>query len=236
MNAHTQQDSRVGRRPAGKRWSSLLGAGLAALVVVAGSWTGAGAQAAPGDSGALTAAEADGLRLMREEEKLARDVYRALGERWNLRVFDRIASSEQRHMDAVATLMSRYGVEDPAAGHPAGDFADPEFQALYTDLVNQGSESPAAALKVGGLVEEIDLVDLQSLLEQTDRADVRAVYENLSRGTRNHLRAFARQVEAQTGGEYEPQKLDVAAYAEIVADGNEGGMGEGRGRGQGRRR
>jgi len=38
------------------------------------------------------------LRFMREEEKLARDVYLKLFDTWKLTVFSRIARSEQRHL------------------------------------------------------------------------------------------------------------------------------------------
>ena len=45
-------------------------------------------------SGVLTAVEKEGLLYMAEEEKLAGDVYLALYEKWNLRVFDNIESGE----------------------------------------------------------------------------------------------------------------------------------------------
>ena len=49
--------------------------------------------------------EATGLIFMREEEKLARDVYLTLYDVWETAVFDNIASSEQTHMDAVLMLI-----------------------------------------------------------------------------------------------------------------------------------
>ncbi|NCB02187.1 MAG: DUF2202 domain-containing protein, partial [Spirochaetia bacterium] len=55
----------------------------------------------------------EGILLMREEEKLARDVYLTLYEKWNLRTFSNIARAEQKHMDAVAYLLSTKGIEDP---------------------------------------------------------------------------------------------------------------------------
>ena len=58
----------------------------------------------------LSADEKKGLLLMREEEKLARDVYMALYKQWRLPIFSNIAASEQRHMDAIRTLLDRYGL------------------------------------------------------------------------------------------------------------------------------
>lgn len=43
------------------------------------------------DPAPLSAAEEAGILFMREEEKLARDVYLALNEIWQLRVFEKIA-------------------------------------------------------------------------------------------------------------------------------------------------
>ena len=53
----------------------------------------------------LTAADAAGLQYMREEEKLARDVYTLLGDRYDVRVFDNIARAESRHMAAIKRLL-----------------------------------------------------------------------------------------------------------------------------------
>ena len=67
-----------------------------------------------GTTGSLTQAEIDALWFMREEEKLARDVYLVLAEKWDLGLFWNIAESEQQHMDAVLKLLKKYGLEDPA--------------------------------------------------------------------------------------------------------------------------
>ena len=61
----------------------------------------------------LSAEEEKSLYLMREEEKLAHDVYQALYARWNLPVFQNIAASEQRHTDRIKMLLDRYGLKDP---------------------------------------------------------------------------------------------------------------------------
>ncbi len=109
----------------------------------------------------LTAEEIDGLRWMREEEKLAHDVYVALGETWGIRVFENIAAAETTHGEAIKTLLDRHGIADPAAGQPVGAFTDPELQALYGDLVARGRTSLVDALTVGALIEELDISDLR---------------------------------------------------------------------------
>ena len=171
------------------------------------------------------------LMFMREEEKLARDVYLALFEQWGTPVFQNIAASEQAHMDALLGLINKYSLEDPAAGNTAGVFSDPDLQTLYNQLTATGSQSLADALIVGAAVEEIDILDLQGNLAQTSNGDIVPVYQNLLSGSENHLRAFVSSWERQTGEVYQPQYLNQNEYADIMS-GSIGGNGQGQG-GQG---
>ncbi|HNJ81267.1 MAG TPA: DUF2202 domain-containing protein, partial [Methanoregulaceae archaeon] len=146
--------------------------------------------AGTGQATPLTDDEKYWMTYMREEEKLARDVYLSLGARWNLPLFTNIAQSEQVHMDSVKTLLDRYGIPDPAAGKAQGAFTDPALQDLYDDLIAQGSASPVEALKAGVIVEETDIADLNKALATTEKNDIRTVYNNLLQGSMNHLNAF----------------------------------------------
>lgn len=139
--------------------------------------------------------EAEGLIRMREEEKLARDIYLALYARWGKRVFSNIIQSEQRHMDAIKRLLDRYQLQDPAAGKDVGVFESDEIQKLYDDLAAEGSSSLESAFKVGVAVEKLDIQDLSLLLGKTDHADIRTVYKNLLSASRRHLKAFNFQIE-----------------------------------------
>jgi hypothetical protein len=151
-----------------------------------------------------------------------------LGETWELAIFTNIARSEQQHIDAVKTLLTRYNLSDPAAGNDVGVFTNPTLQELYTQLVAQGSQSVADALYVGATIEDLDIVDLQSRIAQSDHADIERVYTNLLKGSSNHLRAFTGQLEQLTGEAYEPQYLDQETYDAIV----NGTAGHGRRRGR----
>jgi hypothetical protein len=213
--------------------ADLVPLGIASGAQAQGSGQGRGRPAAPVEqSGDLTVAEAEGLVFMREEEKLARDVYLALYDEWGLGIFQNISTSEQQHMDAVLTLMETYGLDDPAAGAEQGEFENAELQALYDELVTAGSASLEAALRVGAAIEEIDILDLDEYSAQTDRDDLLRVYDNLTRGSRNHLRSFVSTLERQTGETYVPQYMSQDAYDAIVAGETEtGGAGQGGGRG-----
>lgn len=170
----------------------------------------------------LTDDEVAGLVWMREEEKLARDVYTTLGEQYDLRIFDNISSAEQTHMDSVLVLLERYGITDPVAGKGVGEFTDPTMQGLYDQLVAAGSESLVAALAVGAEIEELDIVDLRD--RATGTADIALVYGNLERGSRNHLRAFTRQL-GNNGATYTPTHLSQADFDAIVSGDMEQGSG-----------
>ena len=119
-------------------------------------------------SGDLTEVEAEGLIFMREEEKLARDVYLTLYDQWNIPIFQNIARSEQTHTDAIKNLLDTYGLVDPMVNDKIGVFVNPDLQALYDQLVEMGSQSLSDALKVGIAIEEIDILDLKKYIAQTD--------------------------------------------------------------------
>lgn len=138
----------------------------------------------------LNEAEKTGLLKMREEEKLARDVYLYLYDLWENPIFSRIANSEQRHMDAVGALLEKYNMTDPILGSERGFFTDTALQNLYNSLIEKGTISLEEALTVGATIEDLDIKDLQDLIAQTDNEDILTIYQNLMKGSRNHLRAF----------------------------------------------
>lgn len=154
------------------------------------------------------------LIKMRQEEKLARDVYAALGEKWGVDVFQ-ITNSEQRHMDAMERMLDRFGIEDPITDDARGVYADQEFVDLYNDLIEAGSVSLLDALKVGAKIEELDLYDLRVAKAAVSDPVLINVYSNLERATRNHLRAFAAQVKAQNGT-YRAEHLSQEEFDSIA--------------------
>lgn len=194
-------------------------------------------------AGALTGVEREGLISMREEEKLARDVYLAMQEKWGARVFSNISRAETQHMTAMANLLSQYRIPDPVTDNTPGKFTAVRFQELYKTLVETGSNSLNDALKVGLKIEEMDIADLRVAIQGTNNREIKRVFENLERGSRNHLRAFARQLKA-AGGTYVATNLNQSDFDQIASSeqergggggqGRAGGRGNGRGKGKGR--
>jgi hypothetical protein len=165
----------------------------------------------------LSEAERDALLLMREEEKMARDVYSYLYDKWNHRVFDNIGKAEERHMQAVLCLIERYGVKDPVADNGPGEFVNEQLAELYATLIDKGRVSLAAAMEVGATIEDVDIADLVRLMDggTLDNADILAVFAELTKGSRNHLRAFVRQLTI-SGSTYVPQFITEQYFTEII--------------------
>jgi hypothetical protein len=190
----------------------------------------------------LSVEEEVGLLKMREEEKMARDVYQVLYEKWNQQIFSSIAQSEQQHMNAVKVILDKYSLVDPVTDSSIGVFTDPDLGDLYNSLVEQGQLSVVDALIVGATIEDLDIKDLYDLIEETDNTDIKVVYQNLAKGSRNHLRAFTYQLSLQ-GVSYEAQFLTVEQMENILSSPRErgrvdengeqvsGNMGSGRQRG-----
>ena len=163
----------------------------------------------------LSELEKESVLYMREEEKLARDVYKAMNRKWNANVFYNIAQSEQRHMDAVLHLLNKYSLADPVGANADGVFKNAVLQQLYHDLVAKGNANIAEAYKVGATIEDLDIFDLRKALQQVDNQDIKFVFENLERGSRNHMRAFYRNL-LNVGAAYTPRYISMEEFNAII--------------------
>lgn len=173
----------------------------------------------------LSQEEIKDLLYMREEEKLARDVYLTLSKYYPLPVFRNIAKSEEQHMKMVGLLLKKYNLSDPVSetGNKVGVFKDGKLQEFYKQLVEKGKKSLIDALKVGATIEDLDIRDLEEALRRTDNEDIKVVYQNLMKGSRNHMRAFVR-VLRRYGSDYTPQYISRAEFNQILSVKHEAGF------------
>lgn len=167
----------------------------------------------------LSEEEKAGLIFMIEEEKFAHDVYTTLGKQWNMRIFENISNSEQTHMDALLAVAKTYELDTTFLSSEIGNFSNLELSKLYEDLAEEGSASLENALRVGTLIEDLDIKDLQIYLDETENQILINVYENLQKGSRNHIRSFTKQL----GDEYIPSYISQAEYDFIISSGMERG-------------
>ena len=170
------------------------------------------------------------LTFMREEEKLARDVYLTLGEIYpGVNSFMAIDDSEQRHFDTMGKMLDKYGIDDPSTDTSVGAFTGEDFGWYFSEkfdaLVDRGKTSLLEALYVGAFIEELDMNDIvhcpdvivetengvgedECGLNYTDESPLVTSYNNLLEGSKDHLRAYVKAIEAQIGaGNYVAQVL-----------------------------
>jgi hypothetical protein len=188
------------------------------LMILLNAFLATSHAAPPSETVPLNEDEIEDLLFMREEEKLARDTYLTLYEEWDeYSIFSNIASSEQMHMNALLKLLKKYDLEDPAAGNEIGEFTNLDLQELYDLLISKGLQSELDALEVGGIIEETDMRDIKVAIDRSVHEDIDAVYESLLCGSRNHLRGFAKNIEALTGESYVAQVLEQSEVDQILA-------------------
>jgi len=162
----------------------------------------------------LSVEELNSLAFLREEEKLAMDVYITLYNKWGVKIFDNISRSENSHMSLVLSLLNKYDLPDPVGANTVGIFKNTNLQALYNQLVLEGNKSPLNAYVVGATIEDLDLFDIKVALLKIDNQDIRYVLDILAKGSRNHMRSFYNNI-INAGGTYNPQyitKDEVQVY------------------------
>ena len=192
------------------------------------------------DDSALDANEQAHLIFMREEEKLARDVYQKLGEMYpNSTIFGNIDDSEQQHTTAVKEMIKNYGYEDPNTNDNIGAYTGEDYGWYFTEkfeqLIERGSISELEALYVGAFIEELDMMDINQcpkvIVETdndindisecgkvyTDKADIRELYTSLLAGSDSHLAGYVKNIEKSIGeGSYVAQVLPQEQVDEML--------------------
>lgn len=118
-------------------------------------------------------------------------------------------------MDAILMLLNKYELADPVGANGPGIFTNQVLQNLYNQLILQGNVSIAGAYKVGAGIEELDISDLTNAMWSVDNQDISMVYNNLMKGSRNHLRSFYKKI-LSLGETYIPQYLTIAAFETII--------------------
>jgi len=188
----------------------------------------------------LDANEQTHLMFMREEEKLARDVYIKLGIMYpNSRVFGIIDDSEQTHTTAVKNMIEKYGLKDPNTNDNVGAYTGEDYGSYFTkkyiNLIDRANISELEALYVGAYIEELDMLDINQCPEviveadngindvsecgkiYTANEDIIQLYDSLLDGSNNHLESYVKNIEKQMGaGSYEAQVLSQDQLNEIL--------------------
>ncbi len=169
--------------------------------------------------GILTEDEKLAIIHMREEEKMARDIYRELSKTTKSKAFVNIPVSENRHMDVFDQLIDRYDLEDPVKDESEqGVFTNTKFTKLYKELTEKGKKSDKDAFEVGAMVEDINMANLIKYGNVTDKKDLKLAYSTLLKQSKHHMSAFYRNLK-RVGGDFNPKYITEAQLLEAVNSG-----------------
>ena len=221
--------------------NSTLAVAVASMLFVGAEVSAAGSPSG-GGGGSLDANEAAHLTFMREEEKLARDVYLSFAAMYpSQTVFANIATTaEQTHTDTMRDKLTQYGLTDPNPNTnnlptSLGIFTGAEWGSYFTTkfnaLTTAGAVSEFDALMAGAFIEELDMHDIIDCpqvmidagysdpcgLSYTDANGLINAYTSLVDGSENHLRAYVGKIEAIIGsGNYQAQYLSQTEVDSIL--------------------
>jgi hypothetical protein len=170
----------------------------------------------PSDQLIISTEERQTLLFMREEEKLAHDVYVYAFEKYGLPIFQNIANSESSHVLSVLRVMETYQIQDPLSGSTnLGEFTNPTLIKIYSDLIARVDLSLNESIKVGLFIEDLDISDLDNAIKETDKLNISSLYANLVCGSKNHMKAFYAQ--ATTAGiTYTPEFISQSEFESII--------------------
>lgn len=139
---------------------------------------------------------AENLQFMREEERLAHELYTLLAEQYpEAGVFANIARSEARHMAAVGRQLDRYDLADLGADLAPGDYAFDALDELYDTWSEDGLVSLDLAIQVGIDLETADIADLERILGLDSSDPAERTLSALLAGSESHLAAFTSAME-----------------------------------------
>jgi hypothetical protein len=209
------------------------------LLALAANAQGPGAGSGTGGGPSLDTAEEVHLLFMRAEEKLAHDVYVALGAEFpDYAVFSNIVTSELNHEARMVDKLVLFGLTDPNINDGPGEFNVDNYGDYFTDKYDaltalDTAENPLLqALKNGARIEEMDMHDIILCpeiivatvedisdeygcgMEYTDVNTLIRSYENLLGGSKSHLRAFVRVIESNFPEEY-PYQAQYLSQEEV---------------------
>jgi hypothetical protein len=154
------------------------------------------------------------LLFMTEEEKLAHDVCLVFQRKYRDRIFPNLRRSERLHMDTMAGLLDRYGLENPTKS-AVGEFDDQRLQGFYDRVFDRGMKNRVEAIMVAALVVEKDVIEIAKAMNNTDEPAIMRVYAKHLSGSERHLKAIVYRLDA-LGVTYEPVFLSLERYQTIL--------------------
>jgi hypothetical protein len=168
----------------------------------------------------LTADEIEFIFAVREDEKIARDLYISFFGKFGLKPFENIGKAEDNHIKATEKLFDYYEIDYPALSGN-GKFENAIRQKLFDSLLLKVN-TELDAFKVMAVLEESNIVEYGAVIKTVVNPNIKMVIENLAKASANHFKAAIRQITA-LGGTYTPEFLTQEQYRAVIAIGFEKG-------------
>ena len=157
---------------------------------------------------ALSSAEVATLIYLREEGKLARDIFVSMYRNWGSETFSNSAFSKQIHMDAMKEMLDAYKLPDPIQSH-AGVFINPDLKARYDQLLTSGLRSYIDSLYVGATIEENNSLTIRGAIKESTHTDLTKSYRALLDESKKNLDVYIKLL-ASKGVGYTPRFVSPA--------------------------
>ena len=130
------------------------------------------------------------LQYLLQEEKLMRDVFENLFERYDINAFKKAADTADDHFKKLMKLLADHGVHIDILDTP-GIYTSAIFEKLYTDAVEAGSKSLNEVLRVGRELESINILDLKHRDVYKAEKCVRDVLDSFIADADRRFKSFA---------------------------------------------
>ncbi len=128
----------------------------------------------------LSPREIDDMNYLIENEKLLRDYFNVMYNKYNLSLFQNVAKSEQSHLNFLAVKFLRYDLKNPTEEKPAGEYVNPELQQTYDIMIAKGETNIYAALLAGSSKVKEDVEDIPLMIDQFEgNADIVLIFSNI---------------------------------------------------------
>ena len=170
----------------------------------------------------VTLDEVSIMPVMYEKEKLAMEVYKTLIAKWDKPVFEKVGKSESMHMWRINIFLDVNNIAIPSLALSTSDttgtevrFTSESLQTRYDELVKQGDISELDAYKVGALIEETSISELEAVLAKTTNPDLKTMYGHLKMSSSGHLRKLNAEI-VKLEETYTPTVLSQAAFDKII--------------------
>ncbi|MFA5358953.1 MAG: DUF2202 domain-containing protein [Patescibacteria group bacterium] len=162
--------------------------------------------------------EKTGLVYLAGEEKMLRDFFAKMAEKYREKPFGYLATAESGHVAAVKILLEKYELADQAGMDlPTGEFADKKIKEFFDKQTVAGEASGEAALVAGLEMIEFNIKDIEQFTFSTARPDLRQSYNLLAQVARNHLRELWKSLPEKEGElKYKPKYISEEQFKSIV--------------------